>query len=759
VLPFPLPAGAPAANFEGVVLDPTRVPVAGAGVTATVSGRMYSVTARTSADGRFVLLLEPGHYTLTVESPGFRMDQRHIDVSAGGASNIEIVLQLGEFRQTVVVSEPSPSDHAVSAAMRVPTPLLNVPQGITVVGGSQIRDLSMQNMADVVRYVPGITMAQGEGHRDAPVIRGNVTTADFYLNGVRDDVQYLRDLYDVERVEAVKGANALTFGRGGGGGVINRVSKEANFAPIREAAIQGGTFGNKRVTTDLGYNFGDRVALRINGVYENSSSFRHDVSLERYGITPTATIRLGSHTHARLKYEYFHDGRTVDRGIPAYQGRPSSANRSTFFGDPANSNARVDVNIGSAVIEHQAGLWNLRNTTQVGDYDKFYQNIFPGAVSPGEILVSLSGYNNATARRNVFNQSDATASFSTGGLRHTLLIGADFGRQPTANFRNTAYFNANQTSIMAPFFSPSVRTSPVFRQSASDADNEPDARLAGTFVQNQIELNSHVQLVAGVRYDYFDLEVLDKRTAQRFARTDNLLSPRLGVVIKPVQQLSLYGSYGVTYLPSSGDQFASLSASSQTLKPEKFNNYEFGVKWDVTRRFRFTSALYRLDRLNTTARDPNNPGRIVQTGSQRTNGFELSVDGGITRRWTVMGGFAAQDAYISSATTAAPAGAKVALVPRRSLSFWNNYRLLPRLSLGLGIINQSEMFAGIDNSVALPSFTRADAAAFYSLTEKVRLQANVENLFNTNYYPTAHSNNNILPGSPLALRMGLLVRF
>jgi catecholate siderophore receptor len=721
---------------------------------------MQRASVTTGADGTFVLLLEPGHYTLTVESPGFRAAQRHIDFPAAeSGGKIEIKLQLSEFQQTVVVSENIPSELAVSAALRAPTPLLNVPQGITLVGGSQIRDQSMQNMADVVRYVPGITMAQGEGHRDAPVIRGNVTTADFYLNGVRDDVQYLRDLYDVERIEAVKGANALTFGRGGGGGVINRVSKEATFAPFREIAIQGGNFGNKRVSTDLGYNFGDRVAFRLNGVYENSDSFRDDVNIERYGITPTATVRLGGRTHARLKYEYFHDGRTVDRGIPSYQGGPSSAHRSTFFGDPANSYARVGVNIGSATIEHQAGIWNLRNTTQVGDYDKFYQNIFPGAVNATETIVSLSGYNNATARRNVFNQSDAAATFSTGGLRHTILIGADFGLQPTINFRNTAYFNGNQTAILVPFSSPNVSTSPVFRQSASDADNEPDTSLAGTFIQDQIELNSHVQVVAGVRYDYFNLEVLDKRRSERFARTDNLLSPRLGLVIKPVEQLSLYGSYGVTYLPYSGDQFASLSASTANLKPEKFNNYEFGVKWDITRRFRFTSAVYRLDRLNTTAQDPNQPGIIVQTGSQRTNGFELGVNGNLTSRWTITGGYSTQDAFISSTTTAAPAGAKVALVPRHSLSLWNNYRLLSRLSLGLGVINQSDMFAGIDNKVILPAFTRVDAAAYYSFTENVRLQANVENLLNANYYPTAHNNNNILPGSAPAVRLGLVVRF
>ena len=178
----------------------------------------------------------------------------------------------------------------------------------------------MLNMADVVRYVPGITMAQGEGHRDAPVIRGNATTADFYVNGVRDDVQYYRDLYNVERVEAVKGANALTFGRGGGGGVINRVTKEAQFYPSRRSRVQGGSLGTKRFTTDFGQSINDKVAFRLNGMYENSDSFRHGVEYRTLRLAPTVTIKPGERTQLRLRYEYFNDGRTVDRGIPSFAG-------------------------------------------------------------------------------------------------------------------------------------------------------------------------------------------------------------------------------------------------------------------------------------------------------------------------------------------------------------------------------------------------------------------------------------------------------
>ncbi len=752
------PAKGEPIELIGTILDPLKAGVGGARVTAATDGRAADWSTVSTADGRFKLSLEPGIYQIRVTADGFRAESATVD-SRRQAAPLEFVLQLGENRETVTVTESAGYQTLVSTALKSPVPLIDVSQAVTVVGRNQIRDQSMQNMADVVRYVPGITMAQGEGHRDAPVIRGNATTADFYLNGVRDDVQYFRDLYNVERVEAVKGANALTFGRGGGGGVINRVTKQAEFSPLREVALQAGAFGNKRVSTDLGGNFGERAALRLNALYENSDSFRHHVNVERYGIAPTVAMKAGDRTLLRASYEYFNDGRTVDRGIPSFAGRPSPAHRSTLFGDPDRSFAIAGVHLGSATVEHQLGGWMVRNTTMVGDYGKFYQNVFPGVVNPAQTLVGISGYNNATGRRNLFNQTDVTGVVKTGFIRHNLLAGAELGRQRTANFRNTAYFNGTATSVNVPFWSPNIDTQAEFRQSATDADNGATNRVSSGFVQDQMELTRHVQLVAGLRYDYFNTNFLDNRASQHLRRADNLVAPRLGLVVKPVANVSLYTSYSVTYLPGSGDQFASLNATTQTLRPERFNNYEAGAKIDLRGRVTITTAVYRLDRNNSTARDPNDPARTVQTGSLRTNGAEAGINGSITRRWQIAGGYATQDAFVSSATTAAGLGAKVALVPRQTASLWNNYCILPRWSMGLGAIYQASMWAGIDNTVRLPSFRRADVATFITLTDTVRLQANLENLFDSTYYPTAHSNNNILPGSARALRLGLVARF
>jgi len=344
---------------------------------------------------------------------------------------------------------------------------------------------------------------------------------------------------------------------------------------------------------------------------------------------------------------------------------------------------------------------------------------------------------------------------SAGRLRHTLLAGAEVGRQLTDNFRNTGFFNNSATSVLVPYASPTIATPVTFRQSATDADNHLRTIVAATYAQDQVELSRHVQVVAGVRFDHFDLQHDNNRNGDTLNRPDNLVSPRAAIVVKPMAPLSLYSSYSVSYLPSSGDQFSSLTTITQQVEPEKFSNYEIGAKWDVLPRLSLTTAGYRLNRTNTRSTDPNDPTRIVQTGSQRTNGYELGVNGQMAPAWSIAGGYAYQDAFVTSATTAARAGAQIGQVPHHTFSLWNRYQFHPRVAAGLGVLYRSDMFVAIDNTVALPGYARADAAAYVRLTDRVRLQVNVENLFDKRYYINADGNTNISPGFPRTLRVGL----
>jgi len=546
-----------------------------------------------------------------------------------------------------------------------------------------------------------------------------------------------------------------------GGGVLNRVTKTAEWSPRRELLVEGGSYGTRRTALDLGQGLTDRLAVRLNAMYENSDLYRDEVALERYGITPTATLRLTPRTRVLASYEHFKDDRTADRGVPSFAGAPVPiASPRTFFGDPSRSHADARVDLGTLTLEHTAasGL-TLRNRSVIADYDKFYQNVFPGAVNDAGTEVALSAYNNATRRRNLLNETEVTYPLVTGGISQTLLAGVAVGRQITDNFRNTGYFGDSASSFAVPLSAPTVAVPVTFRQSETDANNHSRAMSVSLYGQSQIVLSRQWQAIVGARYERFDVRFDNARTGERLTRADDVVSPRAGLLFKPVEPVTFYGSYSVSALPSSGDQFSSLTATTETLEPEKFTNYELGAKWDALAGLQLAAAVYRLDRTNTTAPDPNDPSRVVQTGSQRTEGVELTVTGAITPAWQVVGGYANQEAKVTRRTAAAPAGARVALVPRNSLSLWNRYQVTSGLGLGLGVIYQDEMFAGIDDAVTLPGYTRVDAAAYYTLSRRVRLQANLENVFDKTYFATAHSNNNITPGSPRAVRVTAVTSF
>jgi catecholate siderophore receptor len=355
-----------------------------------------------------------------------------------------------------------------------------------------------------------------------------------------------------------------------------------------------------------------------------------------------------------------------------------------------------------------------------------------------------------------------TGTAHTGTVRHTLLAGAEFGRQTTDNRRETGFFgDAGSTTprVQVAFADPRLATPVTFRQSATDADNRVLATVAAAYAQDQVAVTPWLQAVAGVRVDRFAVRLDNRRNGQTLRREDRLVSPRLGLVVKPAEPVSVYATQTVSSLPSSGDQFSSLTPTTQALRPERFVNREVGAKWDVASRLALTTAAYRVDRSNSAATDPTNPAVTVQTGAQRTTGVELGATGEVTSRWQVAGGVVAQRALLTSRTGNNPAGATVPLVPARAASLWNRVQVTPAVGLGMGVLHQGRSYAAIDNAVTLPAFTRLDGAAFLRLPAAVpgalRAQVNVENLLNARYFATSHGNNNIMPGAPRTVRVTL----
>lgn len=751
--------GAPGA-VTGTVVDVSGGALEGASVSLrTRDGERQAVTA---PDGSFRFENVPaGAATLTVTFDKFAV--RVVNV-ADRAAPVRIVLDPVGVTEAVTVQAAIGPERRTSSGTRTDTPLRDVPQSISVVGRDLIADQTMRTMADVVNYVPGVGMAQGEGHRDAPIFRGNTSTSDFYVDGLRDDTQYLRDLYNVDRVEVLKGPNGMIFGRGGIGGVINRVTRQANGTSPRELSLQVGSFDQRRVTTDLGHRFSGDVSARLTGMFENADSYRAGAGLERVGINPSVEAIFGRNTRWRANYEFFHDDRTVDRGLPSYQGRPLDIDPSTFIGNPEANTSQVTVHAVSSMLEHTLGdRIVLRNSTRVADYDKFYTNLVPGGVNATATSLAVTGYNSSTARQNVFNQTDLVWATRTGTIEHTFLTGVEVGRQVTANRRLTGYFptiSPSATSITLPLAAPQTTLPVEFRASSTDANNRGVATVAAVYAQDQMTLLPQLQAIVGVRYDSFRVDLTDQRTDTLIEGRDGLVSPRVALVYKPLSRMSLYTSYSRSHLPRAGEQLASLSLTTQALEPENFRNLEAGAKWDLTRALALTAAVYRLDHGNVVVRDAVDPTMSHLVDAERSTGLEVEISGQVTDRWSVQGGYAYQDGEITESLSATVrAGARLAQVPHHSFSLWNRYDFSSMWGAGLGIVSRSDSFVATDNQVVLPGSTRVDGGVFFTLSPRLRAHVNVENLFDTRYYWSAHSNNNIAPGSPRAVRLSLTTRF
>lgn len=648
-----------------------------------------------------------------------------------------------------------------ATATKTDTPLIDVPQTINVVTREQLDDQAQHSIADVLRYVPGTTIGQGEGNRDQITLRGQNTTADFFLDGVRDDVQYYRNLYNIERVEVLKGPYALIFGRGGGGGIINRVQKTPSSERLfGSASASVNTFGAWDVTADINAPISSGGALRVNGFYENLDNHRDHFGGERYGINPYVAFELGGGWKAGLSYEYLKDDRVTDRGIPSLACTqpctpgPLPGHRDTFFGVPGVNRTGLEAHIAKARIDGKLAE-NLEWSTTVlyGHYDKFYTNVFAnGAASSPSATVALSGYIDPTRRENFIAQSNLVWDVAVGGMENKILLGLEYGEQDSTNQRFNAVLS-NTTLNLANIVYPTVNFPAVNRDTASKV------KFFSAYAQDQIGIGDQLDLVVGLRFDRFDIKGTDfaPNPDRPFSRVDEKVSPRVGLIFKPRENISIYGSYSQSFQPRSGDQFLTLTATQENLAPEKFTNYEVGAKWDIRPGLSATLAVFQLDRTNATTPDPVNPANTINVGETRTRGVELALTGRLTSNWQVSGGYTHQDAKLRGNDFV-----RLGQVPEHQFALWNRYDFTRQFGAGIGVIHQTSQFAANRTTVGttrLPGFTRVDAALFFNATERLQLQVNVENLFDETYYSDAHNNNNISPGAPLNARFTARMKF
>ena len=644
-------------------------------------------------------------------------------------------------------------------AVKTPTPIIDVPQSLSIVSEAQISAQGFTNLGDVLRYTPGLSISQGEGHRDAINIRGSQTTADFFLNGIRDDVQYFRPLYNLEQVEILRGSNALLFGRGGGGGVINRVTKQPRIGEqFGGFSARIDTFGAYQLSGDFNAELAPNAAFRINAMTEELANHRDHFDGTRFAVNPTLALDLGESTRLNLYYEYLDDDRVVDRGVPSVSvaggpDRPLEGYDETFFGSPDENRTTLQAHIARARLEHTfspALRGNL--TVQYADYDKLYQNLYPAGfdASASPNTVTLDGYRDTTVRENLIIQGNLVGEFETGPFTHTLLIGAEFGDQDTANARfDNLFTSTNDDQATINFTDPLVI--PAFDFSTPARDRASSVEFTSFYVQDQIDIADNFKLVVGARFDRFDVSVTDFAAVSATddglrARTDEEISPRLGFVWKPADHVSIYASFSQTFLPSAGDQFLTLSPTTEDIRPQVYENQEIGLKWDIHPDLSLTAAAFRLEGGQFTSVDPDDASIVTVIPGSVTDGFEIQLTGEVAENWTVIAGYSWLDGRVEGG---AFDGNDTRQTPEHMASAWLQYQASDRFAVAAGATYQDDFYVREDNGVEVPSYWRLDAAAYFDLTDRTLLQLNIENLLDESYFPDAHSNDNITTGEPL----------
>ncbi|MGB6229725.1 MAG: TonB-dependent siderophore receptor [Litorimonas sp.] len=658
-------------------------------------------------------------------------------------------------------------------ALRSPTPIIDVPQSLSIVSAEEIAVRGFDSIGQIVDYTPGVNTSQGEGHRDAVVFRGVRSTADFFIDGVRDDVQYYRPLYNLEQVEILRGPNALLFGRGGTGGLINRVTKKGQVGE-RFTGFQASldTFGAFGLQLDGNFDTSDRSAVRVNALYEGLDNHRDFYDGERIGINPTVRFVIGPRSTLDLSYEYADHERFIDRGIPTDDtgtGKPVEALRDIVFADPEHNETRLEAHILRANLTRQFNdTFKAVLSASWSDYDKFYENFYATDYDLATRAVELDGYVDTTQRQSLNLSGNLVGQFETGSIGHTVVAGLEFIDTSNDNDRFNPVFSTSdddRETLLAerPLdfrgFQGTNFAGDPFTVSFSDPNDDTDAdvQVFSAFVQDEIALSDKLDIVLGARFDRFDIEVDDVLGGTSRSRTDEEISPRAGIVFKPQETVSLYGSFSRSFLPRSGEQFASLSGSTEALSPDVFENLEAGVKWDIVPGVSFTAAVFQSEQ-TVAARDDANPEEFEIRGLQ-VEGVEFQLQGRVTDALFVSAGYT----YLSGETDNGLEDPRE--LPENMASVWGNYQVTDRFGLGLGLTYQDESFvtdrdfAKVGAHPTLPAYTRVDAAAYYDVSDDIRLQVNVENLTDTLYFPNSHSTHQATVGRPLNARFAIRGRF
>lgn len=651
-----------------------------------------------------------------------------------------------------------------SASGKLTEPLLNTPRTVTTIPKEVIADKGATSFRDLVRTTPGLTLGTGEGgnaYGDRVTIRGFDARNDVYVDGVRDAGVSIRENFNTEQVEVLKGPSGTVGGRGSAGGAVNVVTKAPSFVNFMEAGVQFGTDATRRATVDGNYVVHPDIAVRVNGMGQLADvAGRDEVFDNRWGGAIAVTYRPLQNFKVTLSYSHTDIDQLPDWGVPFNTRtlRPFTENglrRSNYYGLPNRDFQKARQDIASAKLDWDVNHWlNVTNTTRYGFSVLDYVAGAPGtpvttAANPALWTVPSTAKSRYQDVETYANQTQATMKFDTFGWKHTLVVGAEFSREDLSrdtylalateafgavNIPGTTLNLWNPRGVDIPFTGTFVKTG---RPTNVVVDT------ASLYALDTINIQDKLFLTGGIRMEHYDTKA--SSTAANgvttvLSRDDTLVNFNLGATYKLLPELAIYAAYGTSSNPSGaeldggGNDYGGLTAQNATVGPEKNKSYEVGAKWEAfDRKLLLTAALFRTEKTN--ARETLGAS-IVGGGEYKVEGVEFSVGGKVFDRLSLFGGAVFMSSEITKSVTAANIGRKLANVAHESFSLLAKYDVTDKLSVGAQATYTSKQFGGTlaANNNVLPDGWRFDALAEYKFTPSISAKIQVLNLTNEVLY-------------------------
>ncbi|WP_312270478.1 TonB-dependent siderophore receptor [Pseudomonas sp.] len=650
-----------------------------------------------------------------------------------------------------------------ASATRTDTAIHETPQSISVVPRQVVEDIGATRLEDALDYAGGVERGNNFGGQGLTefLVRG-FSTQEFYRNGFAVNRGYpnMPDASTIERLEVLRGPASMLFGRGDPGGTFNIVSKQPQADRKTVLGSQFNTQGLRRGTLDTTGALDENAEFtyRLNLVAEGSDSFRDHVESERYNVAPVLRWQLSDRTAVILEGDYLHNRHPMDRGVTRYATQAGQLPRDRFLGEEDAGKLRNENATTQLRLEHQLNDdWAIRGGVQYLD----------GSLDGGAVENNGLAADGRTIGRNysertlewddIAFQTNVEGHFKTAGFAHTLLAGVEYD-----DFNYTSFIRRSSGSVSAfplDLYAP-VYGQPLPALTRTTTHDDENLKSYALYLQDQIELTDRLKAQIGARLERFEQQYTNYLSASgSWEQAHNAVSPRFGLVYDLTDSLAVYANTARSFKPNRG-----ADRSSQAFDPEKGIAYETGIKYDVPEHdLSITAALFHITKENVLTSDPLDSNYQIAAGEVRSRGFDLSLAGNITPQWRVIGGYAYVDAEVTKSTTSTmPAGSRLANVPKHSVNLLNTYEfdsgLLSGLGVGVGLKYVSDR-KGSTSSTAfdMSSYTVVDLLAYYPLTDRIRLNLNLDNVFNEEYDERAWGSIWAYPGAPRTLQAGVSI--